>query len=76
VKEALALARSEARWFVCTTTSAVMCCALFGREILGCCSKTVEEAFMSDDHRALVSQFKETLTQQRYNPMVVHNYCV
>jgi len=31
---------------------------------------------MSDDHRALVSQFKETLTQQRYNPTVVHNYCV
>lgn len=31
---------------------------------------------MSNDHCALVSQLRETLTQQAYNPMVVHNYCV
>lgn len=30
---------------------------------------------MSDNHYALISQLKETLAQQRYNPMVVHNYC-
>ncbi|HEX7362298.1 MAG TPA: site-specific integrase [Bryobacteraceae bacterium] len=30
---------------------------------------------MSDNHHALISQLKETLAQQRYNPMVVHNYC-
>lgn len=31
---------------------------------------------MSNDDRALVSQLGETLTQQRFNPGVVHNYCV
>ncbi|MGI9071950.1 MAG: hypothetical protein ACR2JB_11720 [Bryobacteraceae bacterium] len=31
---------------------------------------------MSHDYRALVSQFKEILTQQRYHPVVVHNYFV
>lgn len=30
---------------------------------------------MSHEHGALVSQFRETLTQQRYSPVVVHNYC-
>jgi integrase/recombinase XerD len=30
---------------------------------------------MSHEYGALVSQFRETLTQQRYNPVVVHNYC-
>jgi site-specific recombinase XerD len=30
---------------------------------------------MSDDERALASQFRESLTQQRYSPVVVHNYC-
>ena len=30
---------------------------------------------MSHDHGALVAQFRETLTQRRYNPVVVHNYC-
>jgi integrase/recombinase XerD len=30
---------------------------------------------MSHDHRGLVTQLSETLTHQRYNPVVVHNYC-
>ncbi|MGA7411622.1 MAG: site-specific integrase [Bryobacteraceae bacterium] len=30
---------------------------------------------MPNNHRALVAQFRETLTQQRYNPVVVQNYC-
>ena len=30
---------------------------------------------MPHDHSALIAQFRETLTQQRYNPVVVHNYC-
>jgi hypothetical protein len=30
---------------------------------------------MSHDHGALIAQFTETLTQQRYNPVVVHNSC-
>lgn len=30
---------------------------------------------MPHDFSALVAQFRETLTQQRYNPVVVHNYC-
>ena len=29
---------------------------------------------MPHDFSALVAQFRETLTQQRYNPVVVHNY--
>jgi integrase/recombinase XerD len=31
---------------------------------------------MSHDHCVLVSQLRETLTEQRYSAMVVHNYCV
>jgi integrase/recombinase XerD len=30
---------------------------------------------MSHDHSTLIAQFRETLTQERYNPGVVHNYC-
>jgi integrase/recombinase XerD len=30
---------------------------------------------MSHEHSALVSRFRETLTQQRYNPVVVDSYC-
>jgi len=30
---------------------------------------------MSHEHGALVSRFRETLTQQRYNPVAVGNYC-
>jgi len=30
---------------------------------------------MSHDHRDLIEQFREALTQQRYNPVAVHNYC-
>jgi hypothetical protein len=30
---------------------------------------------MSHDHGVLIAQFRETLTQQRYSPVVVHNYC-
>jgi integrase/recombinase XerD len=30
---------------------------------------------MSHEHRALVVQFRETLTQQRYSSVVVQNYC-
>lgn len=30
---------------------------------------------MPHEYRALVSQLREALTQQRYNPVVVHNYC-
>jgi site-specific recombinase XerD len=30
---------------------------------------------MSHDHKALIEQFREALTQQRYNPVAVHNYC-
>lgn len=30
---------------------------------------------MSHEHRALVVQFGEALTQQRYSSVVVHNYC-
>lgn len=30
---------------------------------------------MPHDHSVLIAQFRETLTQQRYNPEVVHNYC-
>lgn len=30
---------------------------------------------MSHEHRALVVQLREALTQQRYNSAVVHNYC-
>jgi integrase/recombinase XerD len=30
---------------------------------------------MSHEHGALVSRFRETLAQQRYNPVVVDNYC-
>lgn len=30
---------------------------------------------MPHDHSALIVQFREALTQQRYNPVVVHNYC-
>ena len=30
---------------------------------------------MSHDHSALIAQLRESLTQQRYNSMVVHNYC-
>jgi integrase/recombinase XerD len=30
---------------------------------------------MSYDDCALVVQFRETLTQQRYNQVAVHNYC-
>jgi site-specific recombinase XerD len=37
--------------------------------------KTVEEIAMQHDDSALVEEFKEILTQQRYNSVVVHNYC-
>lgn len=30
---------------------------------------------MSHDHSALIAQLRESLTEQRYNAMVVHNYC-
>lgn len=30
---------------------------------------------MSHEYGALVSRFREALTQQRYNPVAVHNYC-
>src|SRR6516164_565970 len=30
---------------------------------------------MLHDHSALIAQFRELLTQQRYNAVVVHNYC-
>jgi site-specific recombinase XerD len=30
---------------------------------------------MSHKYEALVSRFRETLTQQRYHPVAVHNYC-
>jgi integrase/recombinase XerD len=30
---------------------------------------------MSHDHSALIAQFREALTQQRYSPVVIHNYC-
>jgi site-specific recombinase XerD len=30
---------------------------------------------MSNNHHALISRLQETLAQQHYNPMVVHNYC-
>lgn len=30
---------------------------------------------MSHDHSALIAKFRETLTQQRYRPVVLHNYC-
>jgi integrase/recombinase XerD len=30
---------------------------------------------MSHDHSALIAQLRESLTKQRYNTMVVHNYC-
>ena len=30
---------------------------------------------MPHDHSALIAQFRESLTQQRYNSVVVHNYC-
>lgn len=30
---------------------------------------------MSHDHSALIAQFRKFLIQQRYNAMVVHNYC-
>src|ERR1700680_3344312 len=30
---------------------------------------------MSHDHTALVNQLRELLTHQRFNPVVVHNYC-
>lgn len=30
---------------------------------------------MSHDHRGLVAHLSEALTHQRYNPVVVHNYC-
>ena len=30
---------------------------------------------MSHDHSALIAQLKESLTQQRYNPVVVQNHC-
>ena len=30
---------------------------------------------MSHEYDALVSQFRESLTQQRYNRVVVHSYC-
>ena len=30
---------------------------------------------MSHDHSVLIAQFREALTQQRYNPAAVHNYC-
>ena len=30
---------------------------------------------MSHDHSALIAQLRESLTEQRYNAMVVHDYC-
>ena len=30
---------------------------------------------MTHDHSALIAQFREALTQQRYNPVAVYNYC-
>jgi hypothetical protein len=30
---------------------------------------------MQHESRALVSQLREVLTKQRYNPVVVDNYC-
>ena len=30
---------------------------------------------MPHDHSALIAQLRESLTQQRYNAAVVHNYC-
>jgi integrase/recombinase XerD len=30
---------------------------------------------MPHDHNALIGQLRESLTQQRYNAGVVHNYC-
>jgi integrase/recombinase XerD len=30
---------------------------------------------MSYSYRAMVDHLRETLTQQRYNPVVIQNYC-
>jgi hypothetical protein len=30
---------------------------------------------MSHDHDVLTARFRDTLTQQRYSPVVVDNYC-
>ena len=30
---------------------------------------------MTHDHSALIAKFREALTQQRYNPVAVYNYC-
>jgi integrase/recombinase XerD len=37
---------------------------------------TAKEVAMSHDHCVLVSQLRETLTEQRFSAVVVHNYCV
>lgn len=44
-------------------------------ESLAVVQKQSKEAVMSNDHHALISQLQETLAQQQYSPMVVHNYC-
>jgi len=48
---------------------------ILGIKSLAVVQKQSKEAVMSNDHHALISQLQETLAQQRYNPMVVHNYC-
>jgi site-specific recombinase XerD len=37
--------------------------------------ETVEEIIMPHQYRTLVERLRETLTKQRYNPVVVQNYC-
>jgi hypothetical protein len=47
----------------------------FRHGTFGCCSNSAEEIFMSPDPSVLVAQLREALTQQRYNPVVIGNYC-
>ena len=51
------------------------CLPLTFAVILGGCPNSAAEIAMSHDHSALIAKFRETLTQQRYRPVVLHNYC-
>ena len=43
--------------------------------MLGRCSNSAEEIATSHDRSTLIAQLRANLTQQRYSPAVVHNYC-
>jgi integrase/recombinase XerD len=46
-----------------------------GMVLLAVVSTSAQEIAMPHDHIALIAKFRESLTEQRYHPVAVQNYC-